>query len=154
MEKYNKEARYERVYSQLVKLFEGCSDPYARMASICSVLHHKMKGFFWTGFYIIRDGELMVSVYQGPLACMILEKNKGVCWAGIIKRETIIVPDVQQFPGHIACDSRSKSEIVVPLKNDKSQIIGVLDVDSTDLNNFDKTDAIALSKITDLVFNS
>ena len=148
-----KRARYGRIRDQLEKLFKGCSDPHARMASISALLHHKMKGFFWTGFYLIKEGELIVSSYQGPLACMQLEKNKGVCWAGINTGKPVIVPDVEKFPGHIACDSRSKSEIVVPLRTENGEIIGVLDVDSTNLDNFDSIDAEELTRITNLVFN-
>jgi GAF domain-containing protein len=154
MNDFSKKARYARIYKQLEKLFEGCSDPQARMASICALLHHKMKGFFWTGFYLIKNGELIVSSYQGPLACMMLKKDKGVCWAGINTENPVIVPDVEKFPGHIACDSRSKSEIVVPLKNKNGEIIGVLDVDSTSLDNFDNTDAVELANIIKLVYNN
>ena len=122
------------------------------MASICAVLHHKMDGFFWTGFYILKGEQLTVSNYQGPLACMELAKDKGVCWAGINSGKPVIVPDVEKFPGHIACDSRSKSEIVVPLINDKGDIVGVLDIDSSSYNNFDEIDAAELSRILELIF--
>jgi GAF domain-containing protein len=111
-----------------------------------------MPRFFWTGFYLLNQERLIVSVYQGPVACMELEKGKGVCWAGILSGETIIVPDVQQFPGHIACDSRSKSEIVVLVRNEAGEIMGVLDVDSTEMEAFDQTDAAWLEKIADLIF--
>ncbi len=127
-------------------------DPNARMATICAVLHHKMQNFFWTGFYLLNKGELVVSTYQGPLACLQLEKNQGVCWSGINKANSIIVPDVEQFPGHIACDSRSKSEIAVPLFDNNKEIIGVLDVDSSSYNTFDETDAVELEKILKLIF--
>ncbi|MFO7616293.1 MAG: GAF domain-containing protein [Bacteroidales bacterium] len=122
------------------------------MATICAVLHHKMPKFFWTGFYLLNEGRLIVSVYQGPVACMELENGKGVCWAGILSGETVIVPDVHQFPGHIACDSRSKSEIVVPVRKGTGEIIGVLDVDSDETEAFDQTDAIWLEKIVGLIF--
>jgi GAF domain-containing protein len=121
------------------------------MATIVAVLHHKMKGFFWTGFYLLDDGELIVGPYQGSLACILLKKDSGVCWAGIHRGETVIVPDVHQFPGHIACDSRSNSEIVVPLKDKSGKILGVLDVDSTEFNNFDEDDAEWLEKIIGLI---
>lgn len=120
------------------------------MATIAAVLHQKMDYFFWTGFYLLRDGELIVGPYQGPLACIKLQKDTGVCWAGINQNRTLIVPDVQQFPGHIACDSRSQSEMVVPLKNLNDEIIGVLDVDSKDLNSFDEVDARWLERILSL----
>ncbi|MCK9324008.1 MAG: GAF domain-containing protein [Bacteroidales bacterium] len=149
----NKSGRYNRLYDQIRQLLLKCENPVARMATICAVLHHKMPKFFWTGFYLLTDQRLIVSVYQGPVACMELRRDKGVCWASIQSGETIIVPDVNQFPDHIACDARSKSEIVVPLRNGALEIMGVLDVDSTETNAFDQTDAIWLEKITDLIYN-
>jgi len=114
VEKSLLERRYKRIYEQLRGLLTKTNDKIARMATIVAVLHHKMPHFFWTGFYRIVDGELIVGPYQGPLACQVLGKNKGVCWACVNRKETIIVPDVEKFPGHIACDPRSKSEITVP----------------------------------------
>ncbi len=152
MESQLKANRYLRIYNQLKELLGKSDDSDARMSTVIAVLHHKMESFFWTGFYCIKEGELIVKTYQGPVACQVLEKNKGVCWAGINQEKTIIVPDVHKFPGHIACDSRSKSEIVVPLKNITNKIIGVLDVDSTSLNAFDQTDAEYLEKIVALIF--
>jgi GAF domain-containing protein len=111
-----------------------------------------MPNFFWTGYYLLHEGELIVGCYQGPLACQVLEKNRGVCWAAIQQQKTIIVPDVNQFPGHIACDSRSKSEIAVPLKDTRGNVRGVLDVDSQLLNNFDETDATWLEKIVNMIY--
>jgi GAF domain-containing protein len=131
---------------------EKCRDPNARMASICAILQHKMDSFFWTGFYLLKQEELLVSTYQGPLACMQLKEGEGVCWAAIKQAETIIVPDVEKFPGHIACDSRSKSEIAMPLYNANKEIIGALDVDSSNYNNFDEIDAVELEKILNLIF--
>jgi len=140
MESQKKKDRYLRIYHQLKDLLVKSDDIDARMAT-----------FFWTGFYCLKDGELIVKTYQGPVACQILEKDTGVCWAGINQGKTIIVPDVHRFPGHIACDSRSKSEIVVPLKDTTNRIIGVLDVDSTTLNAFDQTDAQYLEMIVGLI---
>ena len=142
-----KEGRYQRIYEQLKDLLKDKPNQIARMATIVAVLHHKMDYFFWTGFYLLDDGELIVGPYQGSLACIKLKKDTGVCWAGINKGETVIVPDVHQFPGHIACDSRSNSEIVVPLKDKNGDIIGVLDVDSKELASFDEIDAVWLEKI-------
>ncbi len=153
MKSDKKAGRYSRIYQQLKDLVKKSDDELARMATIVAVLHHKMDYFFWTGFYMIRNGEMTVSVYQGPVACQILEKNKGVCWAGFNSKETIIVEDVHQFPGHIACDSRSKSEIVVPFKNRNGEILGVLDVDSKEIASFDEADAEWLEKITGLVYS-
>jgi GAF domain-containing protein len=152
MEPQKKKARYQRIYSQLQDLLTKSDDPDARMATIVAVLHHKMESFFWTGFYCLKNGALIVKTYQGPVACQQLEKNKGVCWAGINQGKSIIVPDVQLFPGHISCDSRSQSEIVIPLRDTKNRITGVLDVDSSTLNAFDQIDADYLEKIVSLVF--
>ncbi len=143
--------RYERIYKQLNDLLRATENPASRMATIAAVLHHKMDGFFWTGFYLLKEGELLVGPYQGPVACQVLEKNTGVCWAAVNKKQSIIVPDVEQFPGHIACDSRSRSEIVVPIRNTKGEVIGVLDVDSKDLNQFEDVDAEGLEKIVGLI---
>ena len=151
MEKKKKEQRYERLYQQIRELIKEKKYPLARMATIVAVLHHKMEHHFWTGFYLLEDGELIVGPYQGPVACILLKKNTGVCWAGVNEGKPIVVPDVQQFPGHIACDSRSRSEIVVPLRNSEGKIRGVLDVDSKDLGSFDEVDAEWLEKILQLI---
>jgi L-methionine (R)-S-oxide reductase len=147
-----KTSRYERIFAQLEELVRKTSDPICRMATINAVLHHKMDHFFWTGFYLLHDGELRVGPYQGPVACQVLEKNKGVCWAAINEAKSIIVPDVENFIGHIACDSRSKSEIAVPLKNPDGRIAGVLDIDSKQLSNFNEEDAHYLEKIISLIY--
>jgi GAF domain-containing protein len=147
-----KKGRYGRIYDQLEELLVKTADPVSRMATMASVLHHKMDGFFWTGFYLLRDGRLLVGPYQGPLACQELEKDKGVCWAGINENRTVIVPDVHEFPGHIACDSRSRSEIVIPLRDSENHVLGVLDVDSREPGHFDETDAAGLERITGLLF--
>jgi len=115
------------------------------------VLHHKLDYFFWTGFYMLREGELVVRCYQGPVACQVLEKGRGVCWAAIERGETIVVEDVHLFPGHIACDSRSNSEIVVPVRDARGVITGVLDIDSRDKGAFDQEDAEGLEKIIALL---
>jgi L-methionine (R)-S-oxide reductase len=151
MEKIKKQGRYERIYNQLESLLQKSSDKHARMATVVALLHHKMDYFFWTGFYMLSNGELIVRSYQGPVACQVLEKNKGVCWAGINRNETIVVEDVHQFPGHIACDSRSNSEIVVPFRNAQGEIIGLLDVDSKEKASFDEMDAHWLEKIIALI---
>jgi GAF domain-containing protein len=153
VEKNKKEGRYSRIYTQLSELLKKSNSPAARMATIIAVLHHKMDTFFWTGFYLTENGEMTVKMYQGPVACQILEKNKGVCWAAFNRKETVVVEDVHQFPGHIACDSRSNSEIVVPLKNATGEIIGVLDVDSKQKAAFDEVDAHWLEKILDLIYH-
>lgn len=142
--------RYERIYAQLEKLLEVTENPASRMATVVAVLHHKMKHFYWTGFYLLEKGELLVNVYQGPLACQLLKKNVGVCWAAINQEKTLVVPDVHKFEGHIACSSLTNSEIVLPLWKD-GNVIGCLDIDSKEFANFDEEDAQGLEKILTLL---
>jgi L-methionine (R)-S-oxide reductase len=151
MNRGKKMGRYDRIFKQLSGLLGKTTDPVSRMATTAAILHHKMDGFFWTGFYLLKNGRLLVGPYQGPMACQELEKNKGVCWTGINKNRTVIVPDVDKFPGHIACDSRSRSEIVVPLHNEQGNLIGVLDVDSREPDRFDEVDARGLERIVTLI---
>jgi len=154
MDKNKKAGRYGRIYKQLYALMQKSNDTTARMCSIAAVLHHKISGFFWTGFYLLSDdGRLVVRTYQGPVACMELAKDTGVCWAAVNLQKSIIVPDVEKFPGHIACDSRSKSEIVIPVRDKQNKIYGVFDIDSDKLNNFDETDTEWLEKIVKLINN-
>ncbi len=145
------EGRYQRIYSQLLTLLPRTNNPISRMATVAALLHHKMPHFFWTGFYILHKDELTVGPYQGPLACQVLEKNKGVCWTGILQRSAIVVPDVHKFSGHIACDSRSNSEIVVPLLDENRHPWAVLDVDSRKYDAFSEVDKKWLEKITGLI---
>ena len=122
------------------------------MATVAALLHHKIPHYFWTGFYLLKAGRLVVGPYQGPVACQVLEGPEGVCWAGVRRRETVVVPDVHLFPGHVACDSRSRSEIVVPLFDaKKDRVWGVLDVDSREPDAFSQLDALWLEKITGLL---
>jgi len=151
VERSLKVTRYARIRKQLCELFVATVDPTARMATAASLLHAKMPGFSWTGFYLLRDGELTVGPYQGPLACLVLEAHTGICWAGIDRGETVVVPDVHAFSGHIACDPRSRSEIVVPLRDPGGTIVGVLDVDSTKPGHFDEADAEGLESIAALI---
>lgn len=144
-------AKYGRLYDQMEKLTSPVSNPIARMSTLTALLHHKMKGFFWTGFYLLDKGELLVGPYQGPIACLRLKKDTGVCWAGINKKATVIVDDVEEFPGHIACSSLTKSEIVVPLINNGA-IIGVLDIDSRNLAQFDTDDKTGLEMLLQLIY--
>ena len=152
MDKIKKQGRYERIYKQLEQLLIKTDDHNARMSSIIAVLHNKMEYFFWTGYYFLKNDKLVVGQYQGPVACQELKKDVGVCWAGINQKKAIVVPDVEKFPGHIACDSRSKSEIVLPVKNGSGDIIGVLDVDSNEYNQFDEVDEKELTRILDLIY--
>ena len=143
--------KYKRLYSQIEELTAPIGNPISRMATLVALLHHKMKGFFWTGFYLIDKGELLVGPYQGPVACLKLKKGTGVCWAGVNSGETVVVDNVEEFPGHIACSSLSKSEIVVPLiKGGKT--IGVLDVDSREIAHFDNEDKVGLELLLELIY--
>ncbi|MBC7350549.1 MAG: GAF domain-containing protein [Candidatus Aminicenantes bacterium] len=147
-----KEILYERIIEQLKELFEKSDDPVARMATISALLYHKIDYYFWCGFYLLKDDELIVGPYQGPLACLKLAHNKGVCWAGVREKKAIIVPDVHQFPDHIACDERSQSEIVVPVFKPDGSVYGVIDGDSDKPASFDETDARYLQIIAGLIF--
>jgi L-methionine (R)-S-oxide reductase len=151
MDTLKKQGRYTRIVAQIESLLSKTDDPIARMATISAILYHKMDYFFWCGFYRVNGNKLIVGPYQGPAACQVLE-GKGVCIASVEKREPIIVPDVEKFPGHIACDSRSKSEIVVPVYDNDGRIVAVLDVDSKELDSFDETDRKFLEKIVKQVF--
>ena len=152
MDKTRKAERYLRVYGQLMKLVAKSPDPTARMATITAILHHKFDYYFWTGFYRMIEGDLTVTCYQGPVACLVLAKHTGVCWAAIDRKEIQIVQDVNAFPGHIACDSRSVSEITVPVYDKNGHIAAVFDVDSRDLAAFDEVDAEWLQKIVELIY--
>ena len=152
MEENKKEGRYARIHKQLESLLVKTEDPLARMASICAVLHHKMDHFFWTGFYLFKSGKLVVGPYQGPVACQELEKGKGVCWAALNEGAPVVVPDVHAFPGHLSCDSRSKSEITLPVFNSLGEIAAIFDVDSDHLDSFSKVDSLALTGILELIY--
>ena len=143
--------RYERIAAQLAELFVANRDPIARMATMVALLHHKMPHFFWTGFYRLIGEDLVVGPYQGPVACQVLDREKGVCRAGVTRNETVLVPDVEAFPGHIPCDARSKSEIVLPVRDADGAVIGVLDVDSDKIDAFDSIDAEYLERIVALL---
>lgn len=151
MEFSKKSARYQRLYIQIEELLTKSESSIAHMATVAAILYHKMDDFFWCGFYRIENKMLTVGPYQGSVACQILKKDTGVCWAAINQNKTIIVPNVAEFPGHIACDSRSKSEIVIPLVNTQGKAVAVLDVDSDKLSTFDEVDAIWLEKIVSLI---
>lgn len=143
--------RYLRIRAQLQELLTKSDDLLSQMATINALLYHKVDGFFWVGFYLLNNGRLLVGPYQGPVACLELPKDKGVCWEGINQGRPILVADVHQFPGHIACDPRSRSEIVIPVRNRHQTIIGVLDIDSNRVDNFDHTDAEQLTAIVKLL---
>jgi L-methionine (R)-S-oxide reductase len=152
MDKSKKAGRYQRIQKQLEELCSKPGTPLSRMATIAAVLHHKMEYFFWTGFYLYENDRLIVGPYQGPVACQELERGKGVCWAAVTRDAAVIVPDVTQFPGHIACDSRSKSEITLPVKDKNGTIRAVMDVDATQTGQFDEVDETHLQAIIKLIY--
>jgi GAF domain-containing protein len=147
--KGTKNEQYSSLIPQITALLSGETDQIANMANVCAALKEQFN-FFWVGFYMVKDNELVLGPFQGPVACTRIQKSKGVCGSSWAQSETLIVPDVEAFPGHIACSSASKSEIVIPIIRNGS-VIGVLDVDSDELNSFDETDAIYLSQILDLI---
>jgi GAF domain-containing protein len=145
----NKSERYRDVYKQIESIVEDESDQIANMANMAAILHESF-GFWWTGFYMVRDGQLVLGPFQGPVACTRIGFGKGVCGTSWERKETVVVPDVHQFPGHIACSSLSQSEIVVPIFiND--EVIAVLDIDSKELSTFDQTDKEWLELIVRLL---
>ena len=143
--------QYERIACQLEQLYLEVADPQSRMASAAALLHGKMRHFSWTGFYRLTNDDLLVGPYQGLLACMLLERGKGVCWAAVASGEPMLVPDVCAFPGHIACDARSKSEVVVPVRDAAGALVAVLDVDSQELGAFAQVDVDGLTRIAALI---
>lgn len=148
-----KKEKYEEVYLQIASLVADENDQIANMANISSLLH-EFFDFWWTGFYRVEsEDELVLGPFQGPVACTRIKKGRGVCGTAWKTDTTQVVPDVELFPGHIACSSESKSEIVVPLHDKDGEIIGVLDIDSAEWNTFDDTDRLWLEKICDLVFS-
>lgn len=146
--------KYDRLYEQIRQYVQTTDDIWARLATIEAVLHHKMQSFFWTGVYVLEGGELIVRSYQGPVACQKLKHHTGVCWAAVLSGKTVIVPDVEKFPGHIACNSASKSEIVIPLRDRAGNLFGCLDVDSDRLEAFDEEDEQGLTKILSLLYSN
>lgn len=147
-----KEEKYRLLTAQVKSLIEGETDFVSIMANVCSAIHEAM-GFFWTGFYVVKDKEqsgeqeLRVGPFQGSVACMHIGYGRGVCGTAWKEAKTIVVPDVEEFPGHIACSSLSRSEIVVPLFNREGKVKAVLDIDSKELNTFDEVDRRWLEEI-------
>ena len=145
----DKEEKYRLLYKQIQALVEGESDTIANMANVAAMIHHTF-GFWWTGFYRVIDEKLVLGPFQGPLACSRIAYGRGVCGTAWKERTTQVVPDVEKFPGHIACSSASKSEIVVPLIKER-EVTAVLDIDSEHLATFDDTDRHWLEKIAELI---
>lgn len=142
----NKVEKYQLLQQQIKALSAGETDQVAVMANVAAAIHLEM-GFWWTGFYRVQNGELVLGPFQGPVACMHIGYGKGVCGTSWKQGETIVVPDVEQFPGHIACSSESRSEIVVPVRSASGDIIAVLDIDSKELGTFDQVDKQWLEEI-------
>ena len=145
-----KAERYTEVAQEIAAVLEGEANPVARMATVAAMLAQSFDQFFWTGFYLVdpaKPDELVVGPYQGTLGCLRIGFGQGVCGKVANDRRTIVVPDVEAFPGHIACDSRSRSEIVVPVIGEGGRLLGVLDVDAAELAAFDETDAEWLERI-------
>jgi L-methionine (R)-S-oxide reductase len=145
----DKQERYTTLIPQIQALVEGETDVVANLSNIAAALRQSM-GFFWVGFYIVKNNELVLGPFQGPIACTRIQFGKGVCGASWKEQKTILVPDVEQFPGHIACSSASKSEIVLPAFKNGSVAL-VLDVDSDKLNDFDETDQVELEKLMRII---
>jgi L-methionine (R)-S-oxide reductase len=149
----DKQAAYEQLAAQLQGLLAGESDPIANAANTSALIFDVLPEVSWAGFYFMRGGELVVGPFQGKPACVRIALGRGVCGAAAARRETIVVPDVNAFPGHIACDSASQSEVVVPLIA-ADRIVGVLDLDSTRLARFDEVDARGLERLAALFVRS
>ena len=145
----SKSELYDRLAAQLSSLLEGERDLIANAANFSSLVFQSLPDLNWAGFYFAKDGELVLGPFQGKPACVRIRVGQGVCGAGAAKGETVIVPNVHEFPGHIACDSASNSEIVVPLMKG-SRLIGVLDLDSPLMGRFDAADAEGLEKLAEI----
>jgi L-methionine (R)-S-oxide reductase len=145
----NKKEQYENLLPQIKGLLEGETDLIANLANVAAALKEQFN-WLWVGFYLVKNNELVLGPFQGPVACTRIKKGRGVCGAAWEKAVTLIVPDVEKFPGHIACSSLSKSEIVVPILQN-NEVKAVLDVDSADVNQFDETDKQYLEEIVNLI---
>jgi GAF domain-containing protein len=145
----NKQEQYQSLLPQIEALLDGETDLVANLANISAALKEQFK-WFWVGFYMVKEDALVLGPFQGPVACTRIAKGKGVCGAAWEQGKTLIVPDVDAFPGHIACSSLSRSEIVIPFYHN-NQIVGVLDVDSEELDQFDETDAKYLDQVVKLL---
>ena len=145
-----KTEKYRLLERQVAALLEGETDVIAKMANVAAVLHETF-GFWWTGFYRVAGDELVLGPFQGPVACMHIPYGKGVCGTAWKRNETVVVPDVEEFPGHIACSSASKSESVVPVHGAAGEVTAVLDIDSDRLATFDEEDRVWLERIVTLL---
>lgn len=146
-----KQSLYDEATAKLLGLLDGDTDDLVIMASVAAVLHDLMPHYFWTGFYRVVEDELVIGPYQGTPACLRIAKGRGVCGRAWESGETQVIEDVHAFPGHIACDARSESEIVMPWRNGAGEIVAVLDVDSTLKSAFDKVDQKALEELSEVL---
>ena len=146
----DKTATYQLLLKQVESLIERENNPVGQLANTAAILQETM-GWWWTGFYLVNDDTLQLGPFQGPVACYNIKCGRGVCGTAWQENRTIVVPDVEQFPGHIACSSQSRSEIVVPLRGADGEVIGVLDIDSKDLATFDEVDAHWLEQIARVI---
>ena len=145
-----KQQQYDELLPQLQALIEGEHEEMSVLANVSAALKERF-GWFWTGFYLEREGELRLGPFQGPVACMHIAHGKGVCGTAYERRQSIVVPDVELFPGHIACSSLSRSEIVVPIFSKEGTTVGVLDIDSTELATFDDCDRVNLEHLCQIL---
>jgi GAF domain-containing protein len=141
---------YQMLVSQIASLIEGEDDQIAMMSNVAAAIHQEMK-FWWTGFYRVVGDELLLGPFQGPVACMHIPFGRGVCGTAWQRQQTVVVPDVDQFPGHIACSSQSRSEIVVPVFSPDGKVTAVLDIDSENLATFDDVDRQYLEQICQMI---
>jgi len=153
MDSRQKKALYDGLAVRLQQEFAQARDRVARMATAAAILHRQLDHVFWAGFYLLVDGELIVGPYQGAPACVILEKHTGVCWAAIDRDETIYVPNVHEFEGHIQCEGPSNSEIAVPFHGPGGRPSGVLHLDSADFDAFDEIDMRAIEELAAMFDN-
>lgn len=142
---------YDMIQSQLQSLLDGETHWLANLANTSALLFSEIDAINWVGFYLLEGSELVLGPFQGNPACVRILLGKGVCGTSALKRETLVVPDVHEFPGHIACDAASRSEVVIPLISDRDKLLGVLDVDSPVLGRFDKGDAQGLARVVDIL---
>lgn len=145
-----KKEKYELLVEQVKSLISGEDNAVGVMANVSSLIHSTM-GFWWTGFYLFSNGELQLGPFQGSVACYRIAPGRGVCGTALAQSKTIVVPDVEQFPGHIACSSESQSEIVVPIMGSNGSVLAVLDIDSREIATFDTTDSLYLEQIASLL---
>ena len=146
----DKNETYRMLAKQVESLIEGENNPTGQLANAAALIHETMR-WWWTGFYLVNGDNLQLGPFQGPIACYSIKRGRGVCGTAWQENRTLVVPDVEQFPGHIACSSLSRSEIVVPLRDSEGTVLGVLDIDSKELATFDDVDAHWLEQIAQII---